>query len=78
MSFYIMSDDGQLLERQDSCPSEADLREYAEDYECDVWVIEGENAGIGYDRPTPPEDPRDKLPVDTMAGWSTPGSLGDY
>ena len=54
MSFYIMSDDGQLIERQDECPSADDLRELAEECECDLWVIRGEHAGITYERPTKP------------------------
>ena len=50
MSFYIMSDDGQLIERQDACPSEDDLRELAYECECNLWVIRGEHAGITYER----------------------------
>jgi len=52
-----MSGDGQLLERLDNCPTQADLLEWAEDCNCDVWVIEGEHAGIGYDRPAPKTEP---------------------
>jgi hypothetical protein len=49
MSYYIMSHDGQLIERLDSCPSTSDLREIAEECECDLYVIEGEHSGITYD-----------------------------
>ena len=59
MSFYIMSDDGQLIECQDERPSEDDLRELAYECECNLWVIRGEHAGITYERPD--EDGRDQF-----------------
>ena len=59
MSFYIMSDDGQLIECQDERPSEDDLRELAYECECNLWVINGEHAGITYERPD--EDDRDQF-----------------
>jgi hypothetical protein len=53
MSYYIMSE-GMLIEQYQSCPTEDDLKELAE--ECgldDMWVIDGEHSGITWTRPDP-------------------------
>jgi len=49
--FYIMSDDGELIESVERCPTTDELAELADECDCDLWVIRGEHAGITYERP---------------------------
>lgn len=59
--YYIMStDSGQLIEQYNSCPDTVDLRKLAEECKCDLWVIDGQHAGITYER-EPQSKPRPRL-----------------
>ena len=49
--FYIVSEDGQIIEQSWGCPTMEWLSALAHECKCDLWVIEGEHSGITYTRP---------------------------
>ena len=49
--YYIIGD-GQIIEQQDSCPTDDDLKYLADICNLDeLWVIDGQHSGITYERP---------------------------
>lgn len=43
--YFIMAD-SQIVGEVYSCPTDADLQEWANDLDCEVWVLQGEHFGM--------------------------------
>ncbi len=49
--FYIVSTDGQIVDTVETRPTLDAIKELAQDVQSDLYVIEGERAGIEYALP---------------------------
>lgn len=49
--YYIVSDEGQIVDSGWHCLDLDELREFAQELKCGLWILQGEHTGLEVEKP---------------------------